>query len=162
MQEQPGAKGVGGDDSKTSVPPIMWDPEEGLKLFGVKATPEVWAIALVYFVQGILGIASLAKTFYLKDTLHLGPAEMQLISSITILPWVIKPLYGFLSDTYPLFGYKRRSYLVLSGLVGSASWVTIMPILAYTHVGCHKDQASSIQTWLCIFLSFSPSLSLCL
>jgi hypothetical protein len=127
MQEQPGSKGGGSGDAQASVPPIMWDEKEGLKLFGVKATPEVWAIALVYFVQGILGIASLAKTFYLKDTLHLGPAEMQLISSITILPWVIKPLYGFLSDTYPLFGYKRRSYLILSGLVGSASWVRPRP-----------------------------------
>lgn len=36
---------------------------------------QVWAIVLVYFVQGILGLAALAKTFYLKDTLHLGWAS---------------------------------------------------------------------------------------
>lgn len=28
---------------------------------------------------------------------------------------MIKPLYGFLSDTVPLFGYRRRSYLVSWG-----------------------------------------------
>jgi len=30
----------------------------------------------------------------------------------------IKPIYGFLSDAVPLFGYRRRSYLVLCGLLG--------------------------------------------
>ena len=33
-------------------------------------------------------------------------------------PWVVKPLYGFLSDTVPIFGYRRRSYLIICGLLG--------------------------------------------
>lgn len=33
------------------------------------------AIALVYFVQGALGLAELATSFYLKDALHLDPAQ---------------------------------------------------------------------------------------
>jgi len=110
------------EDSEASVPPIGFDEDGKLLLFGIEAVPEVWAIALVYFVQGILGISRLAVSFYYKDTLHLGPAELSLISSISVLPWVIKPLYGFISDSFPLFGYKRRSYLVLSGLLGSLSW----------------------------------------
>ena len=105
------------EDSEASVPPIGFDEDGKLLLFGIEAVPEVWAIALVYFVQGILGISRLAVSFYYKDTLHLGPAELSLISSISVLPWVIKPLYGFISDSFPLFGYKRRSYLVLSGAV---------------------------------------------
>ena len=55
--------------------------------------------------------------------LGVSNTDIALYTSWLYLPWVIKPLYGFLSDTYPLFGYKRRSYLILSGLVGSASWV---------------------------------------
>jgi len=27
-----------------------------------------------------------------------------------------------MSDSVPLFGYRRRSYLVLSGLLGALSW----------------------------------------
>jgi len=106
-----------------SPAPIGFNDEGKLLLFGVEAVAEVWAIALVYFVQGILGISRLAVSFYYKDTLHLGPAELSLISSISVLPWVVKPVYGFVSDSFPLFGYKRRSYLVLSGLLGSISWV---------------------------------------
>ncbi|KAF8392399.1 hypothetical protein HHK36_022741 [Tetracentron sinense] len=44
------------------------------------------------------------------------------ISGVSALPWLVKPLYGFISDSFPLFGYRRRSYLVLSGLLGALSW----------------------------------------
>ncbi|KAF5203764.1 Folate-biopterin transporter 1 protein, partial [Thalictrum thalictroides] len=44
------------------------------------------------------------------------------VTGISALPWLIKPLYGFISDSFPLFGYRRRSYLVLSGLLGALSW----------------------------------------
>jgi hypothetical protein len=45
-------------------------------LFGVDMTPDTIAIATVYFVQGILGLARLAVSFFLKDDLHLDPAEV--------------------------------------------------------------------------------------
>lgn len=35
---------------------------------------------------------------------------------------MIKPLYGFLSDAVPLFGYRRCSYLVICGILGAGSW----------------------------------------
>ncbi|KAI8010176.1 hypothetical protein LOK49_LG06G03010 [Camellia lanceoleosa] len=90
--------------------------------FGVDLTPDNIAVAMVYFVQGVLGLSRLAVSFYLKDDLHLDPAETAVISGFSALPWLIKPLYGFISDSVPLFGYRRRSYLVLSGLLGALSW----------------------------------------
>lgn len=45
-----------------------------------------------------------------------------MISGFSSFPWLVKPLYGFISDTIPLFGYRRRSYLVISGLLGAFSW----------------------------------------
>ena len=65
-------------------------------------------------------------TFLYKDELHLDPATVGMVMSIGTFPWVIKPVYGFLSDTVPLFGYRRRSYLVACGLLGEiATHVTI-------------------------------------
>ncbi|ERM93486.1 hypothetical protein AMTR_s00004p00014350 [Amborella trichopoda] len=93
-----------------------------IKCFGVDMTPETIAIAMVYFVQGVLGLSRLAVSFYLKDDLHLDPAETAVISGVSAFPWLIKPIYGFISDSYALFGYRRRSYLVLSGLLGAVSW----------------------------------------
>jgi len=92
---------------------------------GIDPTPDVVAIAAIYFVEGALGLARLAQTFLLKDELHLGPAELSALTGIFTLPWTIKPLYGFLSDGFPLFGYRRRSYLVLAGLVGCFSYSAV-------------------------------------
>ncbi|CAB4261533.1 unnamed protein product [Prunus armeniaca] len=93
-----------------------------IKFFGVDLSPDNVAVAMVYFVQGVLGLARLAVSFYLKDDLHLDPAETAVITGLSALPWLIKPVYGFISDSVPLFGYRRRSYLILSGLLGALSW----------------------------------------
>lgn len=94
-------------------------------LFGQEPTWELFAILLVYFVQGILGLARLAVSFFLKDELGLTPAQVAALMGIIALPWVAKPLYGFLSDSLPLFGYRRRSYLILSSILGSAAWFSL-------------------------------------
>lgn len=48
----------------------------GTKFFGVDLSPDNFAVAMVYFVQGVLSLARLAVNFYLKDDLHLDPAEV--------------------------------------------------------------------------------------
>lgn len=94
-------------------------------LFGNKATPELLAILTVYFVQGILGLARLAVSFFLKDDLGLTPAVVAAITGIAAIPWVIKPVIGFFSDGVPIFGYRRRTYLILSGILGTFSWLSL-------------------------------------
>lgn len=92
---------------------------------GIDPTPDIIAISTIYFVEGALGLARLAQTFLLKDDLHLGPAEMSATLGVLALPWTIKPLYGFLSDGFPIFGYRRRSYLVLAGAIGFLSYSSL-------------------------------------
>jgi len=94
-------------------------------LFGNEPTPELLAILTIYFVQGILGLARLAVSFFLKDDLGLTPAEVAALTGITALPWVVKPLFGFMSDGLPILGYRRRPYLILSGLLGTLSWLAL-------------------------------------
>jgi folate/biopterin transporter len=89
---------------------------------GIDPSPDVVAISAIYFVEGALGLARLAQTFLLKDQYHLGPAELSALTGLFALPWTVKPIYGFLSDGFPLFGYRRRSYLVLAGLTGCFSY----------------------------------------
>lgn len=98
-------------------------------LFGNEPSPEVIAILLVYFVQGILGLARLAVSFFLKDELGLGPAEVSALTGIAALPWVVKPLFGFMSDGLPICGYRRRPYIILSGLMGTAAWLTLATVV---------------------------------
>ena len=113
-------------DSITQLSPASFLDKYKESLFlGIEPTPTVVAIMIIYFVEGALGLASLARTYLLKDELHLGPAEMSALTGIFALPWTIKPLYGFISDGIPLWGYKRRSYLVICGLLGSLSCAAV-------------------------------------
>ncbi|KAG2422597.1 hypothetical protein HXX76_015924 [Chlamydomonas incerta] len=95
---------------------------KNVKVMGLEPSPELVAISMVYFVQGILGLSRLAVSFFFKDELHIEPAEVAMLTGLSSLPWMVKPLYGFLSDSVPLFGYRRRSYLVLCGLLGTLAW----------------------------------------
>jgi len=97
--------------------------------FGNEPSVELLAILTVYLVQGILGLARLAVSFFLKDELLLSPAEVSALMGIVMLPWVIKPVFGFISDGLPIFGYRRRPYLILSGILGAISWVSLATIV---------------------------------
>lgn len=102
---------------------------EARVLQGQPLTSELVAILLVYFVQGILGLARLAVSFFLKDDLGLSPAEVAALTGIATLPWTIKPLFGFVSDGFPIFSYRRRPYLLLSGLLGAGSWLALATVV---------------------------------
>jgi MFS family permease len=84
---------------------------------------------LVYVVEGlgqIGGLISQPLTYYLKQV-H-GWSALQVTAFITVfnVPWVIKPLYGLISDFLPLFGYRRKSYLLIANAaaVGGYFWAT--------------------------------------
>ncbi len=102
--------------------------------FGNEPTTELIAILTVYLVQGILGLARLAVSFFLKDELGLNPAQLSALLGIVTLPWIIKPLFGFMSDSLPIFGYRRRPYLILSGILGAISWVSLATVV-HTAIG---------------------------
>ena len=70
--------------------------------------------ALIYFTQGIKSLPFQPLFYYFKQNLHLSASTIMYIMSITSLPWIIKPVYGFISDNYRLFGYRRKSYIILS------------------------------------------------
>jgi MFS family permease len=86
--------------------------------------------AIVYTVEGFCqakaGVIWQPLTHYLKQTQ--GWDTVQIAASLAVLdvPWVVKPIYGIISDFVPLFGYRRRSYLLLAnaGAVAAFLWVT--------------------------------------
>ncbi|MEM8504729.1 MAG: folate/biopterin family MFS transporter [Cyanobacteria bacterium P01_D01_bin.1] len=98
-------------------------------LLGQSLTLELSAILTVYFVQGILGLSRLAVSFFLKDDIALTPAEVAALMGIAALPWTIKPVFGFLSDGLPIFRYRRRPYLILSGVMGAITWLSMATIV---------------------------------
>jgi predicted MFS family arabinose efflux permease len=85
--------------------------------------------ALVYIVEGlgqIGGLISQPLNYYLKEVQGFTPLQITGFVTVFNLPWIIKPVYGLISDFVPLFGYRRKSYLIIANIAAVASyyWVT--------------------------------------
>ncbi|KAG2426262.1 hypothetical protein HXX76_013020 [Chlamydomonas incerta] len=89
----------------------------------MRKEPALLAMSLVYLVQGLSDMAWLAEKYFLKDDLGASPAQVSLFLSLASVPWMVKPLLGFISDSLPLWGYRRRSYLLLASAAAAGSWV---------------------------------------
>ena len=84
---------------------------------------------LVYVVEGlgqIGGLIAQPLTYYLKEVHGWTPLQVTAFVTIFNVPWVIKPVYGLVSDFVPLFGYRRKSYLLIANVaaVGGYVWAT--------------------------------------
>jgi MFS family permease len=82
--------------------------------------------ALVYVVEGVGQIGGLIAqplSFYLKQVHGWTALQVTAYLAIFNLPWIIKPIYGVLSDLVPLFGYRRKSYLVAANLVAAGAYL---------------------------------------
>jgi hypothetical protein len=64
----------------------------------------------------------MAMTFFFKDTLGLNVAQMSFYNSLLNFIWVLKPVFGFITDSFSIFGSHRRSYLIIFALLGSLGW----------------------------------------
>ena len=85
--------------------------------------------ALVYLVEGlgqIVGLISQPLNYYLKEVQGWTPVQVTAFVTVFNLPWIIKPVYGLISDFVPLFGYRRKSYLIIANVAAIAGyfWVT--------------------------------------
>jgi len=88
--------------------------------------PENIAVPACYLLVGLLlGLSSPLINVYPLD---LGATEAQQtsISAIRSLPASFKLIFGFLSDSTPLFGYRRKSYMLLGWVVCSASYFALI------------------------------------
>lgn len=76
----------------------------------------------VYFVQGMSSLPGLPVNYLIKNVLKLSPADAQFFGAATMLAWLVKPVWGYLSDTFPIMGYRRKSYLIGMSLIAAGSW----------------------------------------
>src|ERR1700739_1832794 len=111
------------NEPSISATGMMSDADAG----GVKRV--LLFFALVYVVEGfgqIVGLISQPLNYYLKEVHGWSPLQVTAFVTLFNLPWIIKPIYGLVSDFLPLFGYRRKSYLVIANIAatGGYLWAT--------------------------------------
>ena len=93
--------------------------------------------ALVYVVEGIGqtgGLIAQPLNYFLKQTYGWTPVQVTAYLTVLNLPWIIKPVYGIVSDFLPLFGYRRKSYLVLANLMATGAYCWVAQITAPSEI----------------------------
>jgi len=147
----------------------------------------MYFFAIVYLVEGIgqarVGVIYQPLTSYLKVG-GWTPVEVATYFAVLNFPWIIKPVFGLVSDFVPLFGYRRKSYLVIASLcaTGAYGWMArltepgeLAPLLLLTSYAMatgstlcgallaengrsfHRSSAFVSQQWLWFYIAIMAS-----
>ena len=60
------------------------------------------------------------------------------------LAWYFKPLFGIVTDAFPVFGSRRKSYMIGGAVLATLSWIAIY----------FTPHRYSPLMWACTLLSF--------
>ena len=79
-----------------------------------------WALTNIAYA-----IYDLPLKFVLKDQLHLNAQQLSAFFALGIFTNYLKPLAGILVDSVPLFGTRRRGYLLTSLFLCGVGWLVL-------------------------------------
>jgi len=85
--------------------------------------------AVVYAGEGIGQTGRLIAqplNYFLKEVHGWSPVQISAYLTALNVPWLIKPVYGLVSDFLPVFGYRRKIYLlgVNAAALPALCWAT--------------------------------------
>ena len=77
------------------------------------------------FDQGAIeNLDDIAGPFWFKERGY-EPADAERAIAWAGFSWEVKPIYGLVMDTMPLFGWHSKPYLIFFGIVSTAAYATI-------------------------------------
>ncbi len=109
-------------DIAAAVPPAIHTAEDRKQVARITVF-----LSVVYVVEGFgqtNGLIAQPLNYYLKEVHGWTPVQVTSYLAVFSLPWVIKPIYGLISDFVPLFGYRRKSYFIISNALATGAYLT--------------------------------------
>jgi predicted MFS family arabinose efflux permease len=103
-----------------------------------QATDRSLLFAAIIIVAGVLAttlaqtqvLARLPLQNLLKNDLHLDRTSNAAFFFWSGLAWYLKPFAGIVTDAFPLFGNRRKSYILISASLAALAWLalTVTPL----------------------------------
>ena len=90
-----------------------------------------------------MGLVEIATTVLLKSNFGLEPSEQQRVSALLTLPWSLKIVFGLIADNFPIFGSRRKSYMLLLSVLMFVS----MALLGYKGMNTFNYAAGLLFTF---------------
>ena len=139
MDEPPAVPETPNDSPPTVIPqnkPALW------RRMAHVSHRDATLIAVGWLGTGLsLQVAELPIRFLLKEELRLQPEVLSGFLLLANIPIYIKPFAGILSDAVPLFGTRRKSYLLISLFLAGLFWLALALVprsyssLLWTYIG---------------------------
>jgi predicted MFS family arabinose efflux permease len=107
------------------------DAETSVQTPAVGVRPLIAVIAAGIFVTGFGWpgiIARLPFSLLLKNQLHMPAHKVAAFWGIATIAWYIKPLFGLTADAYPIFGTRRRGYLLAGTALSGLFWLAFIVV----------------------------------
>ncbi len=95
-------------------------PDTGLTLRRYYVMVGLGAFVTTIAQPGVIG--RLPLQLLLKNELHLTAQMLAGFMVIATFAWNVKPLAGILSDAFPLFGTRRRHYMLFGAAMAAVCW----------------------------------------
>lgn len=55
--------------------------------------------------------------YYLVEVQNTSSTEIGVFTTLEMIPWSLKVFYGLLSDAFPIYGYRRKPYILLGWMI---------------------------------------------
>ena len=86
--------------------------------------------AAIIIVVGVLGttlaqpqvLGRIPLQNLLKNELHVDRSANAAFFFWMGMAWYLKPFFGIITDAFPLFGSRRKSYMLIGAVLGTISW----------------------------------------
>lgn len=85
---------------------------------------EIIYLIMISFCEGLIIPAKTAFLLICRDAHNAELSDFNYVDTVSTALVILKPVYGYLSDNLPIFGQKRKPYLILSSF--TALMATLM------------------------------------
>src|SRR5205814_3067174 len=111
LRERRGVASLSSMSIVAATPVAERVPDTGLTLRQYYVMVGLGAFVTTIAQPGVIG--RLPLRLVLKDELHFNAQALAAFMLITTFAWNVKPIAGILSDAFPLFGTRRRHYMLV-------------------------------------------------
>jgi MFS family permease len=94
-------------------------------------------------IAQVKAVGLLPLQIHLKEQMGLSATMVAAFLSLGTMAWNIKPLFGLVADSVPLFGTQRRHWLILSSILAGLFWLGMAP----------TQNSYSGMLWMCVALN---------
>ena len=114
---------------------------------------EYGSIMTLYILSSFIQMFPLVSVgILLNNELHFSASDLTFYYAAIFVPWNFRAIFGLISDVVPVFGYRRKFYLVVSYLVVASS------LVIYGQLVSTPKAAYLVGVVLNIFFAFSESI----